>query len=261
MSPTKKFLLIFFAVSLVVWIGGNTFLGPPSFSAEYREAYGLEHDHYIDISKSAPYKLYLERPGIHGPDVEGVDPRLAEKIAFMAAYEARPEYQAEMHRLHIYEYFFEFYNAAIVIILGVYFGRKPVANILDEKIADLKAKVEAAAAVRKEATQRKKDVEEKLKHLTEEEEKVSTATALRLKQEQAALETSNAQALERLRNELEDRKREEWKAAERLVKEELVNQSINKLQEHYRAALNSNDVAQQQGVMIDQFINELEARS
>ena len=257
----KKFLLILFSSALVVWIGGNVILGPPTFSAEYKEKYGQEHERYIEISKNSSYKLYLERPEIHGPESAGADPHLAEYIEFMEMYEARDEFHAEEARLHKYEYFFELFNAAIVVILCVFFARKPMANMLDEKIGELKEKLATAAEARASSEARKAEVEDKLSQLSEEEKKVTTATALRLQEEQAALEQSNTEALERIRQEIEDRKREEWLAAERLVREELVGQSIAKLQAQYGAALEGEGAAAQQAQVMEQFMADLEARS
>ena len=260
MSDTKRFLLIFFGVALVVWIGINAVLGPPGLSNAY--LYGedgegglkTEHDHYLNIIKSDPYKLYKQRPHLHDPHAADAPEGLAADIEFVEHYEAGEVFQAEEHRRAFYDMLFDFFNAALVVIIVVYFGRKPLLKFLDEQLAELREKMETLAQARQSAEARKREAEDKLDKLSEEEAEIDAATDARLAKEMAELEESNQRSLEIMQRELEDRKRDEGQAAAMLVKEELVNQAIAKLIDDYKA----NDTAEQQADLIEQFAGDVE---
>ena len=260
MSDTKRFLLIFFGAALIVWLGINFRLGPPGLSSAYlygedgEGGFKADHDHYLDIIKSGAYKLYEQRPHLNGPDQPGAPKDLAGNIEFVEHYEAREAFQAEEHRRALYDILFDFFNAALVVVLVVYFGRKPLLKFMDEKIAELREKMETLAAARKDAEARRRGAEGKIARLPEEEAQIAAATEARLAKEMAELEEANQRSLEIMRRELEDRKRDEEKAAAMLVKEELVNQAIANLIDDYRAK----DSAEQQARLVEQFAGDVE---
>jgi F0F1-type ATP synthase membrane subunit b/b' len=259
-SNTKRFLLIFFGAALVVWLGINFTLGPPGLSSAYlygedgEGGFKADHDHYLDIIKSGAYKLYEQRPHLNGPGQPGVSEDLAENIEFVEHYKAREAFQAEEHRRALYDILFDFFNAALVVVLAVYFGRKPLLKFLDEKIADLREKMEALAEARKDAEARRHGAEDKLARLSGEEQQIAAATEERLAKEMAELDEANQRGLEIMQRELEDRKRDEEKAAAMRVKEELVNQAIAKLIDDYKAK----DSAEQQARLVEEFSCDVE---
>src|SRR5690606_19399390 len=136
MTPAKRFLLGFLAFALTGWLTGILLFGPPGLSSDYLAQYHHDHEHYVEIIKSDLYKRYVERPALHGPDqLDEHDAHLLSSyIPFAAAYEARPEFQAEQHRIHRLSLYFEFFNPLLVVVLVWRFARKPLANFFDGQI-------------------------------------------------------------------------------------------------------------------------------
>ena len=256
MSPAKRFLLILGAVSLVVWIGANLLLGPPGLSRQYLGQYKKEHERYIEVTKSLPYKLYTERPHLHGPGSPGAPENLAQNIVFVEQYEANPAFQAEQRRIGVYGLFFDFFNAGLVIVILVRFVRKPVLNFLDEKVAEVRDRIESAAQAREAAEERRRRADHQLAHLDDDRERIAEETARRLEHEMAALKRANERSLALLWRELADRKHQEIVAAKQQVKRELVNETIQRLVERYRAEQSP----EREADLIDQFVRDLEAR-
>ena len=251
MSATKKFFLKLAVVSLAVWILANVFLGPPGLSRAYRDQYKAEHDHYLEIVKSDAYKRYSYRPELNAEAIPG------EQIDFVERYEARPELIQEQRRIALYGLFFDFFNAALVLLIVVKFGKGPLLKFLDERIAELRQKIESAAQGRKDAEARRKAAQAQITQLPEERRAVEEQTQERLKRELAALEEANRHSLKVMEEELADRKREEEHAAAMMVKRELVNQTIDQLAARYR----KERTAERESALVEQFACELEKRS
>ena len=251
MSPTKRFLYIFFGVSLVVWIAANLVLGPPGLSSDYLDEYKDEHDRYLTIIKDEAYKRYMQRPELN----EGTVPE--EDLAFVQAYQARDAFQAEQRRRMIYGLFFDFFNAALVVILVVRFARKPLLNVVDEKIADLRAKIEEHREARSAAEARRAQAEAKIAQIPAEEEQIKAETQERLKRELEELEQANQHSLKLMEQELEDRKNKEWLSARHLVRCELVNEAVDRVAAQYAAKRS----AEHEAVLTDKFMQDIEALS
>lgn len=254
MSPAKKFLLIFFGVALVVWIGANAVLGPPGYSRAYLDEYQTEHEHYLEITKSPYYKLYAERPALHPPDGEEAPHGFAEQVAFVEHYESREAFAIEQHRMHRYELFFEFFNAGLVVVLIWRFGRRPLANLLDAKIADLRERIESAAHARKTAESRLRKAETQLSQIPEEQARVAEQTQERIKRELAQLEEANELTLKVLSQEMADRKDRIQQSGRTRVRRELVKLAVARIEADYREGWDSTREAAQ----FEQFIEGLE---
>lgn len=254
MSPAKRFMLILAAVSLVACIAINVALGPPGLAPKYLDKYKAEHDHYLDIVKSNEYKMYKERPLLHGPDRADASDDFGDNIKFVEQYEGRPEFQAEQRRMRLYGLLFDFFNAALLVALVWRFARKPLLNFLDEKIAELREKMGSAAQARQSAEERRLNAERKLGQLPEEERGVTEETEKRLARELAELKEANEHSLAVLWQEMADRKVHEQRAAALLVKQEMVNLAVERVAEEYEARQSPEG----QEALIDQFADDLE---
>ncbi len=251
MNPTKRFFLILAAVSLAVWIAGNVLLGPVGLSAEYRESHKAEHERYIEIIKSSGFKLYEQRPELNAEALP------AENVTFVEEYRANPAFIEEQHRIHLYDLFFDFFNAALVLIIAVRFGRKPIVNLLDTKIAELRERMESAAKAGQEAQERREHAEDLLNKFPEEEKRIQEQTDARIERELAQLAEANRNSLKLMAQELADRKEQEVRAAAMLVKRELADQAIDQLAQQYRETLSE----ERETVLIDRFASDLEKQA
>ena len=164
--------------------------------------------------------------------------------------------EAEQRRIGVYGLFFDFFNAGLVVVILVRFARKPLLNFLDEKVAQVRDRIESSAETRRTAEERRRRAEHRLAHLDDDRERIAEETARRLEHEMAELKRANERSLALLWQELADRKHQEIVAAKQQVKRELVNETIKRLVERYRAEQSPEREAE----LIDQFVRDLEAR-
>lgn len=254
MNPTKKFLLIYAGVAVGVWLVVAIAFGPAGLSKDYLHQYKHEHDHYVEIKKSDAYKRHHERPKLFPVDGPGAPHGLAERVDFVNKYEARPEFQAEQRRIAIYTFIFEFFNAGLVVVLAVRFGKKPLLNFLDEQIAALRERMENAATARKTAEDRRRKAESQLAQIAEEKARVSEQTRERLKRELAELEEANEQSLQVMTEELADRKEREYANAQARVRKALVDQALASLEAEWRGAWDSD----RESAQFERFLADVE---
>lgn len=256
MTPAKRFLLILAVVAVVGWVIGNMLFGPPGLTADYLETHKDAHEHYIEIIKSEDYKLYVERPALHGPE-QSDNPDLARMIAFADEYEALEEYQEQQHRIEIYNLYFDFFNAALLLVLAVYFGRKPLLNLIDTQIKELRERMEELAKRRAEAESRRAAAQKERDRLPEIRQQMRDEAERALERDILQLTEANRERLEQMRHELEDRKAEEVLNAARKVKRELVDAAIRDIEESYRAGKAPEHHVQ----LVDDFCQRLEQRA
>lgn len=263
MKPGVRFILVVATVALVGFIAINVLLGPPGLSKEYLADHKARHDHYLEVRKSEAFKRYEQRPGLNGPGGEGASAHLAENIAFAEAYRQMPEFVAEQKRIALYEQAFSFFNASLVVIIALYFGRKPLLRFLDAGIEELRRKLREAEDQRLAAEKRRQDAEARLAGLPEESRRIAAETQERLDRELAELAEANQRSLAVMEADLKDRRREVVKEAEFRVKQELVNAAINSIEERYRTALaqGGETVTAHQAELLDAFVGDLEARA
>lgn len=254
MSPeTKKFLITLTVVALAGWIGGNWLLGPPGLSPAYLADKRAEHEHYIEIIKSAEYKRYSQRP--HLVDLSE-NPALEERVAYVEAYTSAEAFQEEQHRIELYSLFFEFFNAGLVVVLVVRLGRAPLYTFLGEQIDALREKMNQATRLRKSALSRRAAAEEKIANLPEMEMRLHAETERRLERELAEYSEANHYSMGLQERELAERKKAVVHQAEVALKTRLVDGAIANLV----AELRDGQSEHQHTVMVDDFLNEIEAK-
>ena len=255
MDPkTKKFLLLLVGIALVGWITVNWLFGPPGLSSEYLAKHRVEHEHYLEAIKSDDYKHYMQRP--HLVDLEA-NPRLQERIALVDAYLAGESFQAEQHRLHLYTLFFEFFNAALVVVLILRLAKAPLLSFLDRQIEELREKINQAARSKKSALGRRAAIEDKLAHVHEEELKLNAETETRLERELAELAEANHYSFGLHERELAERKKAEAHAIELALKRKLVDAAVHDLIEQTRTGLSPEGHDR----LIRQFTRDVEAQA
>jgi len=236
MTPGKRFLLILFAVAMIGWAAGNYLMGPPGFTSEYREANKHDHERYLQITKSDPYKRYAERPHLHGPDAPDAPPTLAAEIAFVAEYTGRADYQAERRRQQWYELYFDFFNSGLVVALALYFGRRPLLGYIDGQIQAIRDRIDKAAHMRHEAEALTRTVQEQVRALPDEEHRIALETERRIEKELSELAEANHYSLGLMERELVDRKEQQWLNAKRRMQREMVLQAVDGLKEQFAEA-------------------------
>jgi F0F1-type ATP synthase membrane subunit b/b' len=248
-NPTKRFFLIFFGVYLVVTVLWAAFMGPPGLTNEYLDEYKADHERYLQVIKSDAYKIHKERPNLH--PAEG---KLLRGVEFVKEYEAREGFHAEQKRISLFELVFSIVNAAMVVILAVRFGRKPLLGFLDEKIDDIRQKLDRSESARAKAAELRAAAEDNVARLDAQRQKVEQQAGEMIKDEKARLAEGTRLALEQLDEETEARKRAEERRAAMLVKEELVTQSVDQLAKELQTTLTPQD----QDGLFDEFLGRLE---
>jgi F-type H+-transporting ATPase subunit b len=249
MTPTKRFLLLFFLVYVVGAVAIIVLFGPPGYTSAYMDQYKEAHQRYIEITQSEAYKLHRERPDLH--PAEG---KLAEDVAFVEKYESREAFQQEGRRIFIYNLLFDFYNAGAVVILAVRFGTKPFLNFLDERIDDIRRRMKKSEDGRARAAKQRAEAEAKLKGLPKDKEQIETQIDEAIRAEKEGLQALTDENLKLIAVETEERKQREARQAAMQMKAEIVERSVNNLTERLRRELTEAD----QAALIDQFVDRLE---
>ncbi len=257
-AETKTFLKRYFAVAFGVWLLFAITLGPGDLSCAYRAEYREDHDRYLNVIKSEPYKRYLQRPHLNEPGMEGVPESFTwEQVDFVKDYEGSDEFRRERLRSTFYTVFFQFFNAGLVVWLAWRLGKAPLLKLIDDQIHDLRDKIAAVRNTREAAADRKNAAAEKLAKMDEEDKRIVAEAEARLARETAELEEKQKRRLDIMHREMEDRKKEEAHAALMAAKAELVDQAVDELLQLYRAADNETLQAQ----LIDGFTADVEKQA
>lgn len=259
MNPAKKFLLILATVAIVGCIAINVAFGPPGLSRPYLDQYKVDHDHYLKIIKSAPYKLHNERPELNQPDAPNAI--TSQDLAFVEGYLQRDAFKAENHRIGIYDFLFDFFNAALVLALIVRFAKKPITKFLDEQIDALREKMNRAQTERQSAQTRRQDAQTQLELIPHEQERIDDETKAQLTRDFAVMEEDSKKNIALLERERKDRIHEEEVAAEKAVKRELVEHAITRIVNRYTEKTAAGTNADHQSNLIEQFVRDLESKS
>jgi len=252
LSPVKRFLLGLLGVYLVVAVLILGVVGPPQLSGEYLEEYQADHDRYLEIIHSPEYKRHIQNPELHPAEGE-----LAEDVAFVEEYEARPEFQAASRRRDISIFLFEVLNAGALLAIAIRFGRKPLLEFLDQQVADARKRLEWARENRRKAEERKKQAQEQLEGLEERRREITAHTQTVIEQERERIRNATEQNLAQIENETNERIRVEELRTTLRIKRELVEQAVAELRERYAAERSEETLAQ----LVDDFARHLERTS
>lgn len=253
----KQFLFSLAGVALVVWIGANYFLGPPGYAPDYAEAFGAQHERYLEITKNPAFQQYRQRPHLGPGEETAAGARFAEMLAFVHAYESTPEFKAEKRRQTIYETFFGFFNASLLVVIGWRFGRRPLLDFLERGAAELRERMDESARAAADAQARLAGARANMARLTQEEQRVLEEMEQRQWAELAELEKANKQSLALMEQEIADRKQEIANAARLQVKAELVDAVIARVEKWHESEARD----AYQDALIQQFATDLEQRA
>ncbi|MCP4640339.1 MAG: hypothetical protein GY851_07905 [bacterium] len=249
MSPAKRFMTVYIVAYLAIAIGATVVFGGPNLSDEYVEDFGRDHETYLDIIKSDPYKLHRENPNLH--PAEG---KLVERVAFVEEYEANPAFISEEHRLATRSLFYEFYNALAFIIIAVRFGKKPLLNAVDEQIARLKARIDKAQKASDAAAASRTEAETKVQALDTDKARIADQAAEAAREETAAIDTGTTEQLAQVDAETEARKKQEERKAAAELQRRLVERSVELVEERLRAT----ESGAREDVLVAQFAEGLD---
>lgn len=251
----KRFLSAFFAVYIAGGAIVNVLLGPPGMSGEFtgdpksRAAY----EHYLEVVKSEPYKLWQQNPDMHPPDAT---PHLADNIAFVQAFETHEDFQAEMHRRERYKLSIECFHVVMMTVLFIGIGRRPLTGFLDKGIEQVRTRIAQAEAARNEAAQRRLAAETAIGRVDDEKAKILADGRRLIEQEVALIHDVTQQAVAQVRQSAQDRAHEEQQQAAMRVREAIFDAAANRIAERFRAAASEAN----HHVLIAEFARELEGR-
>lgn len=254
MSPAKRFLIVFVIAYAIPGIAVNLMLGPPGMSSEWLEQGTNKDDYelYLEYYKDDEVKLHLQNPDRHLLSEERAAD--AEKVK---AFEAREDVKHEFHRRHLYELIFEFVNVVAVIVIVVYFAKKPLLSFLDDKIEEVRKRIESAATIRTEAEARQAEAKARMDGIDSEVARIKEQAEALRETERGNLSEQTDHILEQLEREIEDRKELEQVRAATRMRDELIERAFVDVEDQLLAERSP----ERQAAMLDQFTAGLEQRS
>jgi len=251
----KPFIAVLFSVAFAGWITGNALFGFPGLSSEYLEKYKHEHEHYLEVVKSDDYKRYIQRPHLFDM-AKAHDKHFAENLAFVEEYEHNPELAAEEHRLEKRSYFFDFFNASLVILLFARFGWRPLIAFIDRSIAEKVERMHAAKAGRLRAAEAMIEARAKLSDIPEAEAKASADADAAMRRVMEEMQARQSARLEEVQRELAEQETGAVQAAERRLRRELFDKAARELEEELRA----NPPEHARDALVERFTAALEGK-
>ncbi len=249
MSPVKRFLLIFLVVYCVGAGFGIFMWGPPGVSAEYVKENRAAHEHYHETLSSAWYKHYQQ-----SPEANPLNESQAANLAFVEEYAERPDFKAEEHRAHMFEMYFEFYNAIAFIVFAVGLAWKPALGLIDGAIAEHRERLDSAQAAREDAALLKREAEARVQDLPEETARINEQAQAAAKREQTEIEEATESVVAHLVSEIEGRKQLEARRAAMAARKEIVTKAVAAAEQGLRDSM----TPEREHAFIEQFGEGLE---
>jgi len=225
----KKFLYTMTAMYVIGAVVGIAIFKSPGYSKAYLGKYGHEHERRHKIMRNEEYKIYAERPHLYK-----AGPKLIADAKFVKEYEARPEFQAESNRIFRYAMYFRALNSTVFILLLGYALKKPALDFLDRQIAEIRSGLDDAERARKEATLAKSAATAKMDKWEDTAKSIRKETDELIARQLREIDKEFQEAKVQLEKEEQDRRTAEELRAARIMKEELVNQSLAALEQRYR---------------------------
>ncbi len=226
---TKKFLYTMTAVYIIGAVAGIALFKSPGYSKAYLAKYEHEHERHHKIMKNEEYKLYAERPHLYHAGA-----KLIADAEFVKEYESHPEFQAEQSRRFRYNTYFKVLNSTVFILLLGFVLKKPALGFLDKQIVEIRAGLDNAERARKDASQAKSVAAAKMAKWEETAKGIRKETDALIAQQLRGIHKEFEDAKVQLEKEERDRRLAEELRAARIMKEELVNQSLAALEQRYR---------------------------
>lgn len=252
MSPTKRFMLGCLGAYAALLVVGLFLFRTPGYSKEYMSRFGEEHERFHKILKSDAFKAFEANPVLEAlPEAE------RENIEFAEHYMERPEYRAEKRRMMAYLIYFRTVNSAVFLLLLGYALKGPIAAGLDRAISDIRKRMEKAAELRRQAAERKAEAKRFVDQWEQEKAALEDKTKATVEHDVAEIRERGRLALEQLERETEDRKHAEMLKSAYLIREELVNEAMRRLEERYRTETTEADLSRN----VDQLVRILETLS
>lgn len=241
----NKSLLVKVTILYVVGIAiGLALFKSPSFSSEFRSEHGKELDRHFAIAKSAPFKLYEERPQLH--PLEGKQLEDAEWVEEFRETEA---FLHEEHRIALYVRFFNVLNSVVFVLYLIAMVGKPLIGYLDAQIVAIRQRLDDAAAARADADARKDAAQAQMDGWAGDEAKLQAEADAEIERRLAEIAAGERDATATLERQTEDRKQAELHLLERTIRKELVSEAIARLEERYKAEVSAEELSRS----VDQF--------
>lgn len=253
MTPLKRFLLIF----VVVYVGGgiliNIAFGPPGMSKSFMGDHDTvaAYEHYLEVVKSEAYKLWRQNPGLHPPEAT---PHLADDIRFVEQFEAREDFQHEMHRRERYKLAIETFHVVMMTLLVVKLARRPLARFLDTGVDHIRRRIAHAEAARAEAAKRHETAEAAIERLEAEKAQIAGDGQKLIELELAEITDATERSVEHVRLAAQDRVREEELLATIRLRDQLFDTAVAHIVERFQAQASEADHHR----LIADFAHELE---
>lgn len=261
-SP-KKFLLIYFSVYLVIAITWAVMYKSPGHTTAFMEANVEVHEHYLEIVKSEPYKHYEQRPHLieqyyeRHPHAIPDHAHLMAGIKFVEEYTSRPAFVAEEQRMARYNVFFDVYNTIAVVVLAVWFGWSPLMGFLDQRIGDVRTRIERAENRRKTALERLESAKAQFDGLAEERARIEEQVLALAEQDRATMTEMTDRVREEIEKEARERAELEHLAAAKQLRTDLITQAAVMLEAELKRAADERT----QDQMVDEFTEGLRAHT
>lgn len=253
MAKLKRFLILYSLGYIIVATGINMLYGPPMMSPEYLSEFKSDHERYLEATKNSEYKIWKQRPALVLEPSTGLQGR----IDFVIEYEAREAFQAEQHRLHFYNYLFEFFNSGMVLVLVVGLAKGPIVTLVDGMIVSLRETLDETQETLDTSSERLDAAQHKITGLDEDLAGNAKFVEERIENMRREAALFRGQSLSRLNKETENRKNNEMIKARQQLKSIAVDAAIEQVIEEFKA--NGSDAHNQ--ALIQQFVAELETSS
>lgn len=249
MNRAKRFLLISLAIYTVLSGAGLFFFRSANLSRKYLSQNQAAHDRFVDITNDPAFQLFRERPHLYPPE----DPR-HEQLAFVQAYQARPEYRAERLRIEAFTLYFHVLNGVAFLVLVVRFTYRPTINYLDKRVQETKARMANASRARTAAMHRQAEVQAEADQWAQKESDIKNSADKAIVASLIQIHEEARLARIQLARETEDHKHAELHRAAALIKQELVSQAVETLQARYAAEVSEREL----GEKVDLFVRLLD---
>lgn len=249
MSATKWFLLKTMLVYSILAALGLYMFRSPNLSEAYLSTHEAAHERYVKITNNPEFQIFSERPNLYPAD----DPR-QEQLAFVEAYRAQPDYQAERIRIELFTLYFHFLNGVTFLVVVFRFGYRPAVNYIDKRASQMREDLESAAQARTVTMHELAEVETEADAWPQKEHELQERAEEAIESSLVQIREEARLARIQLARETEDRKGAEVYSAAGQIKEEMVSEAIGTLEKRYVTEATERELRQN----VEHFVRLLE---